>query len=235
MPTPWPQPRPLITHLAPLAPAGQARAPARRRRPRAPRRGLPSVRSHPPFDHREPYATRGRASVGGAHFLLFRTLRVSPRIPGVLSARGRDRRSKMSIATREQTVVERVEKRLYIGGEWRDASGRHACRRHSPRAMYRRFSTRSTTVCSCVAMLMPTSDHASCPQYIDDERYIPAAYETRGNGRRRSKRDMGPKSRVASRMPAKRKTWAAVGLAACVAALAVSWPGPRARAAPDGW
>jgi len=29
----------------------------------------------------------------------------------------------MSIATEEQTVVERVEKRLYIGGEWRDASG----------------------------------------------------------------------------------------------------------------
>ncbi len=29
----------------------------------------------------------------------------------------------MSIATREQEVVEAVEKRLYIGGEWRDASG----------------------------------------------------------------------------------------------------------------
>src|SRR3954469_13763132 len=29
----------------------------------------------------------------------------------------------MSIATQEQTVVDRVEKRLYIGGEWRDASG----------------------------------------------------------------------------------------------------------------
>jgi succinate-semialdehyde dehydrogenase/glutarate-semialdehyde dehydrogenase len=29
----------------------------------------------------------------------------------------------MSIATEEQTVVEKVEKRLYIGGEWRDASG----------------------------------------------------------------------------------------------------------------
>ena len=29
----------------------------------------------------------------------------------------------MSIATREQTVVDGVEKRLYIGGEWRDASG----------------------------------------------------------------------------------------------------------------
>jgi succinate-semialdehyde dehydrogenase/glutarate-semialdehyde dehydrogenase len=28
----------------------------------------------------------------------------------------------MSIATHEQTVVDRVEKRLYIGGEWRDAS-----------------------------------------------------------------------------------------------------------------
>jgi succinate-semialdehyde dehydrogenase / glutarate-semialdehyde dehydrogenase len=28
----------------------------------------------------------------------------------------------MSIATQEQTVVDRVEKRLYIGGEWRDAS-----------------------------------------------------------------------------------------------------------------
>ncbi len=28
----------------------------------------------------------------------------------------------MSIATQEQTVVERVEKRLYIGGEWRDAA-----------------------------------------------------------------------------------------------------------------
>jgi succinate-semialdehyde dehydrogenase / glutarate-semialdehyde dehydrogenase len=28
----------------------------------------------------------------------------------------------MSIATQEQTVVEKVEKRLYIGGEWRDAS-----------------------------------------------------------------------------------------------------------------
>jgi succinate-semialdehyde dehydrogenase/glutarate-semialdehyde dehydrogenase len=29
----------------------------------------------------------------------------------------------MSIATGERTVVEKVEKRLYIGGEWRDASG----------------------------------------------------------------------------------------------------------------
>jgi succinate-semialdehyde dehydrogenase / glutarate-semialdehyde dehydrogenase len=29
----------------------------------------------------------------------------------------------MSIATKEQEVVEAVEKRLYIGGEWRDASG----------------------------------------------------------------------------------------------------------------
>ena len=29
----------------------------------------------------------------------------------------------MSIATREQEVVEKVETRLYIGGEWRDASG----------------------------------------------------------------------------------------------------------------
>jgi succinate-semialdehyde dehydrogenase/glutarate-semialdehyde dehydrogenase len=29
----------------------------------------------------------------------------------------------MSIATREQEVVDAVEKRLYIGGEWRDASG----------------------------------------------------------------------------------------------------------------
>jgi succinate-semialdehyde dehydrogenase/glutarate-semialdehyde dehydrogenase len=29
----------------------------------------------------------------------------------------------MSIATEERTVVDKVEKRLYIGGEWRDASG----------------------------------------------------------------------------------------------------------------
>ena len=29
----------------------------------------------------------------------------------------------MSIATQEQAVVDKVEKRLYIGGEWRDASG----------------------------------------------------------------------------------------------------------------
>src|SRR5919201_1188425 len=29
----------------------------------------------------------------------------------------------MSIATREQEVLDKVEKRLYIGGEWRDASG----------------------------------------------------------------------------------------------------------------
>src|SRR3954464_3075717 len=29
----------------------------------------------------------------------------------------------MSIATREQEVVDKVEKRLFIGGEWRDASG----------------------------------------------------------------------------------------------------------------
>jgi len=32
----------------------------------------------------------------------------------------------MSIATQEQTVVDQVEKRLYIGGEWRDASGEGA-------------------------------------------------------------------------------------------------------------
>ncbi len=31
----------------------------------------------------------------------------------------------MSIATQEQTVVDKVEKRLYIGGEWRDASQGH--------------------------------------------------------------------------------------------------------------
>jgi acyl-CoA reductase-like NAD-dependent aldehyde dehydrogenase len=29
----------------------------------------------------------------------------------------------MSIATKEQTVIDRVAKQLYIGGEWRDASG----------------------------------------------------------------------------------------------------------------
>src|ERR687887_362580 len=29
----------------------------------------------------------------------------------------------MSIATKEQTVVDHVEKHLFIGGEWRDASG----------------------------------------------------------------------------------------------------------------
>ena len=29
----------------------------------------------------------------------------------------------MSIATEEQTVVDKVAKKLYIGGEWRDASG----------------------------------------------------------------------------------------------------------------
>ena len=29
----------------------------------------------------------------------------------------------MSIATREQSVVDEVAKQLYIGGEWRDASG----------------------------------------------------------------------------------------------------------------
>ena len=29
----------------------------------------------------------------------------------------------MSIATAEQTVVDGIEKRLFIGGEWRDASG----------------------------------------------------------------------------------------------------------------
>ena len=29
----------------------------------------------------------------------------------------------MSIATEEQTVVDKVSKQLYIGGEWRDASG----------------------------------------------------------------------------------------------------------------
>src|SRR5213076_2895440 len=29
----------------------------------------------------------------------------------------------MAIATKEQSVVDRVAKQLYIGGEWRDASG----------------------------------------------------------------------------------------------------------------
>ena len=29
----------------------------------------------------------------------------------------------MGIATQEQTVIDKVDKRLYIGGEWRDASG----------------------------------------------------------------------------------------------------------------
>ena len=34
-----------------------------------------------------------------------------------------ERGDTMAIATQEQQVVEQVEKRLYIGGEWRDASG----------------------------------------------------------------------------------------------------------------
>src|SRR4029434_10560410 len=29
----------------------------------------------------------------------------------------------MSIATEEQTIVEKIPRKLYIGGEWRDASG----------------------------------------------------------------------------------------------------------------
>ena len=29
----------------------------------------------------------------------------------------------MSIATEERTVVEKVQNKLYIGGEWRDATG----------------------------------------------------------------------------------------------------------------
>ena len=29
----------------------------------------------------------------------------------------------MAIATQEQQVVEGVEKRLFVGGEWRDAAG----------------------------------------------------------------------------------------------------------------
>src|SRR3954469_23036229 len=29
----------------------------------------------------------------------------------------------MSIATEEQTVVDKIQRKLYIGGEWRDASG----------------------------------------------------------------------------------------------------------------
>ena len=28
----------------------------------------------------------------------------------------------MSIATEEQTIVEKIPRKLYIGGEWRDAS-----------------------------------------------------------------------------------------------------------------
>ena len=40
-----------------------------------------------------------------------------------MTARERDWRFGMSIATREQAVVDEVEKRLYIGGEWRDAAG----------------------------------------------------------------------------------------------------------------
>ena len=31
--------------------------------------------------------------------------------------------SRVSVAVEEQQVVDKVEKRLYIGGEWRDASG----------------------------------------------------------------------------------------------------------------
>ena len=64
--------------------------------------------------------------IGAAGFArrpsVLRTLRAYRSATGVVSVRGRDRRSQMSIATQEQAVVERVEKRLYIGGEWRDAA-----------------------------------------------------------------------------------------------------------------
>src|SRR3954454_14117550 len=41
----------------------------------------------------------------------------------VVWMKGTNRRFEMTIATKEQTVLDRVAKQLFIGGEWRDAGG----------------------------------------------------------------------------------------------------------------
>src|SRR6266581_1002837 len=126
MPTPWPQPRPLITHLAPVAPAGQASAASAATQATRPTAAL--VLSFAAICLGAPNTLRGQGRA-------FDRRRPFPSVPyaagdpltaGVLSARSRDWRFQMSIATQEQTVVDQVEKHLYIGGEWRDASGEGA-------------------------------------------------------------------------------------------------------------
>src|SRR3954447_15584969 len=118
MPTPCPKPRPWMTHCA----AAVLDAPAI-----APSAAHASAATASPFARfgsicLVPAGAKGvpnRASTARPTSLPVdrRTCRRVPWKPS------HQRRFHMAIATQEQTVVDKVAKQLYIGGEWRDASG----------------------------------------------------------------------------------------------------------------
>src|SRR3954447_22816802 len=118
MPTPCPKPRPWMTHCA----AAVLDAPAI-----APSAAHASAATASPFARfgsicLVPAGAKGvpnRASTARPTSLPDdrRTCRRVPWKPS------HQRRFHMAIATQEQTVVDKVAKQLYIGGEWRDASG----------------------------------------------------------------------------------------------------------------
>src|SRR3954465_15257226 len=118
MPTPWPKPRPWITHFAAAAPDASTLAP----RP-----------THAIAATANPFARVVSICLEPAGDASRRVaLRLRRPLPcrDDRTARGRvvwkpshERRFHMAIATQEQTVVDKVAKQLYIGGEWRDASG----------------------------------------------------------------------------------------------------------------
>src|SRR4051812_38123909 len=113
MPTPGAKPRPGVTHLAPAAPPARTAAPrpppalAATAKPFSPAGSLclepagdasrrVALRLRRPLPCRDDRTARGR----------------------VVWKRSHERRFHMAIATQEQTVVDKVAKQLYIGGEW---------------------------------------------------------------------------------------------------------------------
>src|SRR3954454_21536646 len=117
MPTPWPKPRPWITHFAaaaldagPVAPSA-THAIAATANPFA---RVVSICLEPAGDASRRVALRLRRALPCRDD---RTARGR-----VVWKRSHQRRFDMAIATQEQTVVDKVAKQLYIGGEWRDSS-----------------------------------------------------------------------------------------------------------------
>src|SRR3954452_17582775 len=118
MPTPWPKPRPWITHFAAAALDASTVAPSATHAIAATANTFARVVSiclEPAGDASRRVALRLRRPLPCRDD---RTARGR-----VVWKRSHERRFHMAIATQEQTVVDKVAKQLYIGGEWRDASG----------------------------------------------------------------------------------------------------------------